>query len=190
MRLLTITILLFISISVNASDCLDGSASQEIKFKACLKLAKKGDASSQFHLGVMYLYGEGVTQDYTEAVKWHKKAARQHHARSQNNLGSMYYEGKGVTKNYKEAIKWYKKAANQGDADSQHDLAEMYYYGKGVIQDYVSAYKWFELAAVDDGETGEQAKINRTMTSRKMTEKQIVKAQELARNFKANVSNR
>ena len=32
--------------------------------------AKKGDAQAQYDLGVMYQFGKGVAQDFTEAVKW------------------------------------------------------------------------------------------------------------------------
>ena len=41
------------------------------------KLAEQGDASAQAILGSMYNNGKGVTQDYTEAVKWYTLAAEQ-----------------------------------------------------------------------------------------------------------------
>jgi TPR repeat protein len=47
---------------------------------------------------VMYRNGEGVTQDYQEALKWYRLAAEQGYATAQNNLGVMYVMGKGVTK--------------------------------------------------------------------------------------------
>ena len=39
--------------------------------------AAKGEASAQFNLGLMYAKGQGVTQDYAEAVRWYRKAADQ-----------------------------------------------------------------------------------------------------------------
>jgi uncharacterized protein len=38
-------------------------------------LADQGDADAQYILGAMYLTGQGVTQNYAEAVKWVRKAA-------------------------------------------------------------------------------------------------------------------
>ncbi len=42
-----------------------------------LPLTEQGDAAAQISLGVMYEYGEGVTQDYAEAMKWYRLAAEQ-----------------------------------------------------------------------------------------------------------------
>ena len=38
-------------------------------------LAAEGDALAQGILGIMYEYGKGVEQDYTEAATWHRLAA-------------------------------------------------------------------------------------------------------------------
>ena len=38
--------------------------------KTLTKRAKGGNAEAQFNLGVMYQGGQGVPQDYKEAVKW------------------------------------------------------------------------------------------------------------------------
>ncbi len=40
-------------------------------------LAKQGDADAQYNLVIMYSSGEGVPQDYAEAVRWYRKAAEQ-----------------------------------------------------------------------------------------------------------------
>ncbi len=40
-------------------------------------LAKQGNASAQFFLGLMYGEGLGVPQDYAKAVGWLRKAAEQ-----------------------------------------------------------------------------------------------------------------
>ena len=38
-------------------------------------LVEQGDSKAQFILGVMHGRGQGVPQDYAEAVKWHQKSA-------------------------------------------------------------------------------------------------------------------
>ena len=109
--------------------------------------AKQGDADEQNNLGLMYVKGNGVPQDYTEAAKWFRKAAEQGLARAQYNLGIIYQIGNGVPQDYAEAIKWYLKAAEQGHADAQNNLGFMYQNGEGVTQDYAKTVKWWLKAA-------------------------------------------
>ena len=40
-------------------------------------LAEQGYAKAQYHLGLMYAAGQGVTQDEAEAIQWYWKAADQ-----------------------------------------------------------------------------------------------------------------
>lgn len=40
-----------------------------------LRAAKQGDAESQFSIGEMYEFGDGVMQDFSEAYKWYNIAA-------------------------------------------------------------------------------------------------------------------
>ncbi|SVD87203.1 uncharacterized protein METZ01_LOCUS440057, partial [marine metagenome] len=76
-----------------------------------------------------------------------------------------------------EAVKWYRKAAEQGNNIAQSELAIAYKNGQGVIQDYVKAHKWWNIAAA----LGNKDAIrNRGVVAKKMTVKQLAKAQELA----------
>jgi TPR repeat protein len=54
----------------------------------------------------MYVKGEGVPQNYPEALNWFRKAAEQGLASAQGNLGFMYLNGEGVPQNYPEALNW------------------------------------------------------------------------------------
>ena len=85
-------------------------------------LAKKGEPVAQNALGLFYVHGQGVAQDYVEAANWFRKAAEQGYADAQFNLGVCYENGDGVTKDLAEAIKWYHKAAVQGDVGAQFNL--------------------------------------------------------------------
>ena len=51
-----------------------------------------------------------VPVDYTEAVRWYKKAAAQGHYAAQNNLGVMYAHGLGVHADLVEAYRWMRLA--------------------------------------------------------------------------------
>jgi uncharacterized protein len=81
-------------------------------------LAEQGDASAQNNLGVMYDQGQGVPQDYAEAVKWYRKAAEQGHAKAQSNLGVMYGNGQGVPQDYVQAHMWWNLSAAQGNENA------------------------------------------------------------------------
>jgi len=116
-------------------------------FKETFKKAEAGDVEAQYNLGLMYARGDGVPQDYNEAVKWYTKAAEQGDAAAQLNLGVMYHEGHGVSQDYKEAFKWCSRAAKQGNHLAQYNLCNMYYSGRGVKQDFREAVKWCAKAA-------------------------------------------
>jgi len=79
----------------------------------------KGNAESQFKLGLMYIRGEGKSKDYENGIKYCLKAAKQGHVKAQYVLGSVY---SNTFQNYKEAINWYSKAAAQGNAEAQAKL--------------------------------------------------------------------
>jgi TPR repeat protein len=78
-----------------------------------VKKAEAGDPYAQFNLGNAYYKGNGVPQDYKEAVKWYTKSAEQGFADAQCNLASCYHKGEGVSQDIEEAVKWWKKAAEQ-----------------------------------------------------------------------------
>jgi TPR repeat protein len=150
------------------------------------KLADQGNASAQYNLGTMYEAGQGVPQDYAEAVKWYRKAAEQGDAHAQNNLGTMYEAGQGVPQDYGEAAKWYRKAADQGAARAQYNLGVLYDKGQGVLQDYVEAHKWYDLAAaaLSEAEGREEATRGRDKCAAAMTPAQITEARKRAREWK------
>ena len=75
-----------------------------------IRSAEQGDADAQLSLGGMYDNGEGVPQDYVQAVKWYRLAAEQGNAMAQGILGNMYYRGQGVPQDYTQAVKWYRLA--------------------------------------------------------------------------------
>jgi hypothetical protein len=112
--------------------------------------ADKGDAKAESELAYMYSHGQGVPEDYSEALRWRGKAANQGYAGGEDGLGYMYLHGLGVPQDYAEALRWYRKAADQGDAMGQNSLALMYEQGLGAPQDYAEALRWYRKA-VDQG---------------------------------------
>jgi TPR repeat protein len=51
--------------------------------------AAQGNGQAQFNLGVMFEQGQGVAQDYVEAVRWYRLAAAQGLDSAQFMLGTM-----------------------------------------------------------------------------------------------------
>ena len=70
----------FGAISAQAQDFYKGSAAAHsgdyvTALKQWLPLAEQGNASAQYSIGWMYGSGNGVAQDYAEALKWYRLAA-------------------------------------------------------------------------------------------------------------------
>ena len=130
----------------------------------------------------MYAEGQGMPQNYTEAVKWYRLAADQGDADAQTNLGTMYYFGKAVPQDYGEAMKWYRLAAEQGVAGAQYNLGGMYANSLGVRQNNVQAYMWISLAAAQGHELAAKGV---EFLEKEMTPDQLAEAQRLAREWTA-----
>ena len=111
------------------------------------------DAETQFHRGTLYETGNGVQQDYAQAVLWYRKAAEQNLAIAQYRLGVLYANGVGVPLDKSQAAAWFQKAADQGYAYAQELLGLDYLTGEGVQRDYSEAYFWLVIAA--EGNTPE-----------------------------------
>ncbi len=82
---------------------------------AQIRAADKGDAESQYLVGVMLYKGQGMNKDYPKAAKYIKLSADQGYANAQVALGIMYYKGKGVPKDIVSAYQWTNLAAMQGN---------------------------------------------------------------------------
>ena len=190
---LILTISLFMAVPVIAGQFEDAlkacdRGDHKTEYLLIKPLADQGDATAQYHLGVMYDDGHGVPQDYNKAMRWYGKAADKGNAEAQCNLGSMYVKGHGVPQDYNKASMWYEMAASKGNAKAQFNMGEFYASGKGVPQDYVLAYMWFTLAAshypaVEIADRNDVAiKINEIAL--KMVPEEIAEAQRMAREWK------
>ena len=104
--------------------------------------AVQGDAEAQIHLGLLYVLGNSVPQDYVQARQWWEQAAAQGYATAQFSLGQLYVHGRGVPRDYAQARQWFEQAAVQGNANAQYNLGALYDAGLGVPQDYATARQW------------------------------------------------
>ncbi len=86
----------------------------DLRFNALKLAAAEGDADEQYELAKLYAEGEGVEQNWVEAVKWYRKAAEQGHDLAQFKVGLSYQNGKGVPQSDTEAYVWLNISAENG----------------------------------------------------------------------------
>lgn len=109
--------------------------------------AEQGDPKAESELAYMYSHGQGVPQDYSEALRLRRKSADQGNASGEVGLAYMYLHGQGVPQDNSEALRLYRKAADSGDAYAENNLGLMYESGGLVPQDYAEALRWYRKAA-------------------------------------------
>lgn len=128
--------------------------------------------------------------DYREAVKFYRIAADEGNPFAATNLGAMYHDGVGVTQNFAEAAKWYRIAADRGHDVAMVAIGHMYRTGTGIPKDLVQAHKWFNIAASREKDPKKRrlVMVNRDHVGGQMTPAMIVKAQQLAQDWKADLS--
>ena len=171
----------------DAADC--GAIDQLLKVDparavgACRRLAERGDAIAEYNLGLMYYAGQGVAQDYGQAIRLFREAAEQGDPPSQYSLGLAYENGQGVERDYVEAAASYRRAAEQGYVQAQGALGFMYGSGTEIPADYVQAYLWLSLAAAA-GDV--DASDYRDSIASRMAPCQIAEAMRLVGNWQPN----
>ena len=148
------------------------------------EMANHGEAAGQNGLGFLYIIGQGVPQDYAEAMNWFRKAAEQGYAKAQYNIGLMYENGQGVPQDYAEATNWFRRAAEQGYAKAQINLGASYYKGEGVPQDYTLAYFWLSLAVMGTEGKNENIVGARDTAAKKLNPGQLEKVDQMVKEWK------
>ncbi len=146
--------------------------------RSLIKRAEKGNGEDQFIVGLMLLRGDGMSQNYGEAIKWFERAAEQNHAGAELNLGLLYKNGRGVLQDFNTAGQWFARAARRGHPEAEYQLGTLYKVGEGVEHDMKQAYAWYNLSAAQGFEPAVAAR--ETITSF-MSAAEIAEAQALSR---------
>ncbi|MEI7513853.1 MAG: tetratricopeptide repeat protein [Betaproteobacteria bacterium] len=87
-------------------------------------VAQSGNREAQSLVGLMYFQGQGVAQNYPQAIEWLLKAAAQGEPKAQFKLGSMYANGQGFTRDYQRAAMWFVIAADSGHPNASKELTK------------------------------------------------------------------
>ena len=72
-------------------------------------------AMAENNLGLMYLSGKGVEQDYGKAFELFQRSANQGYDWGMNNLGGLYEKGWGTEQDMAKALFLYREAAAKGN---------------------------------------------------------------------------
>lgn len=124
---------------------LDKSRFDIMPIGQLMAIAQQGDQQAQFFLAKRLQKGQGVVQNFQQAIQWYTIAARQNIAPAQLNLAMMYIRGEGVAPNAQQARYWLEKAAKLGDNRASYTLAML----DEKERKMVDAYKWYDLASRD-----------------------------------------
>ncbi|MEO9496877.1 MAG: tetratricopeptide repeat protein [Roseobacter sp.] len=103
--------------------------------------AKQGEPIAQVELGLRYLEGEGVSQDFSIAAEWLDLAATQGNAQAQNLLGRLYSDGLGVPQNTEQALAFFEQAAKSEHPQYLTDLARILEQKEGTLERAALLYK-------------------------------------------------
>lgn len=154
-RIISAFFLMVMGLSPARADFNDGVVAYlmgdyETAYNTMISIAKtrESDPLPQYYLGVMYMKGQGVEQNYEEASKWLRKAAENRLPQAQYKLANLYTLGKGVPKDFETAYIWYRVGASHNHAmsvdalsNAKEKLSETEYEeAEKVIDDYIEKY--------------------------------------------------
>ncbi len=124
-----------------------------------LNRAGAADSIAQYEMALRYADGEGVPQNYRDAMAWFSKAAANGNDKAEWKLGLGYIKGIGVPHDERKAAVWFKRAANNGNIRAQSALSDLYLNGRGVPRDYVRAYTWASIATGLRGNDNDRLRV-------------------------------
>ena len=123
-------LLLMLSTTAVKADFNDGvvaylTGDYDTAFNTMMSLADSTeDPMAQYWLGVMYLKGQGVEQNYEEAANWLRRSAQQSVPNAQFKLAGLYADGNGVPQDNEYAYIWYSVGASHQHAKSVNAVAD------------------------------------------------------------------
>jgi hypothetical protein len=137
LRLSMVVLALFLSPCARGQDT--------VLFAELLKMAERGNPEAQYHLGMMYSNGIGVSKNPQKAFEWFRKAASSGEPLASYKVG-CYYSGQFesvVLIDMSKSLEYKLVAATAGYSLAQYDVG-VDYYDQNNFDD---ALRWWKLAA-------------------------------------------
>jgi hypothetical protein len=114
------------------------------------RAAHENFALAQDRLGLMYLYGDGVTQNTSRALKWIRAAAERGAPAAQLQLGSLYSAGNCVPRDDARAYYWFAIAAKPvASSVSIDNISDVWAFARTLDRSVAPALTVAERAAID-----------------------------------------
>lgn len=117
--LFALSVISGVACATDLNDCKEQTAAS---VSACQRLATAEDPDGMFGLGMLYLEGIGVRQDYTKSFQLMRKAAFLGNEHAQLQVGQAYANGQGTEINYEEAYAWLLVAKENGNDVAQQGI--------------------------------------------------------------------
>lgn len=124
-----------------------GRVSDSVEVERFRSGAQRGDPESCYRMGMIYIRGNAVSQDFSAAFSWFLMAANASHTEAEANVAWMTEMGMGVARDEQIAFEWYQRSAQKGNPMAQHNLAITYVEGRGVKKDDLQAIHYLRLSA-------------------------------------------
>jgi hypothetical protein len=123
------------------------SGDHDAAFEAFSGLVAQGNGEAIFYIGQMYENGQSKPQNYSNALRWYRRAAAQDHAEAHFKVGQMFENSVGVPRDFGAAFDAYSAAAALGHKDAELKMAEFYARGLGTYPDVTQAAELLGEAA-------------------------------------------
>ncbi|MBE6648772.1 MAG: sel1 repeat family protein [Ruminococcaceae bacterium] len=147
---------------INKCFSINWEASLPQNMQETLEKAQKGDADSQFLIGLSMLSGEEFPRNTKDAEKWLLASAEQGNKLACHILGLDYYYGYSFKQDYTLAVKFLEKAPDIEETGEKGErsylLGLCYYNGSGVGIDKAKAVQLF-LKSAEAGNKYAQGKV-------------------------------
>ena len=91
MRIITFIIFIFLNLNIAYSQLSIDTDIQILRAQS-----DEGNAEAKFFLGALYYSGQGVEQDFSEALKLFEESSNSGYTSATYNLGVIYAKGRGV----------------------------------------------------------------------------------------------
>src|SRR5690242_18120400 len=117
-------------------------------------LAERRVVQAQLRLAQLYERGEGVLQNFVEAVRWYRRAADDYCVPAMARLGEIYLTGMAAPGTATPAA----LVRIEGKEDDKSLLRSLYPQGLSIPQNLEEAALWNARAA-DTGDAASQARL-------------------------------
>lgn len=125
-------------------------------FNYLQKAADMGYPNALDDMGVNYINGDMVKQDFNTAVSYFQQAADKGCLDAWEHMGIIYYWRQYGHVNRTKAASYWKQGAEAGSVACQYKYGYLLKKGKGVKKDKEEAVKWFTIAAQNGSEDAKE----------------------------------